>query len=107
MIHWSHPRAIYLSQKCLFVTKGDFMTQARFDLDKYSARVLDVVKGKYGLKNRNEALRTLIREKGPEYAEPQVDEKMLEELDQIVAEHEAEYGMQAMTDAELKQLLGL
>jgi len=85
------------------------VTQARFDLDEYSMRVLDVVKGKYGLKNRNEALIKFIAEHGEEYVEPVFSEEYLKHLDNIVREHEAKYGIgkRKMTDKELKKLLHL
>ena len=58
------------------------MIEARFQLDEYTTRVLDVVKGKYGLKNRNEALKRFIKEYGDEYVEPLFDEQVLRELDE-------------------------
>ncbi|MGM5488943.1 MAG: hypothetical protein ACQESG_08440 [Nanobdellota archaeon] len=36
------------------------MIEARFKINEYTKRVLDVIKGRYGLSNRNEALRQLI-----------------------------------------------
>ena len=85
------------------------VTQARLDLNEYSMRVLDVFKGKHGLKNRNEALNKFIAEYGENYIEPEFDETYLKHLDNIVAEHEAKYGIgkRKMTDKELKKLLGL
>jgi len=47
------------------------MTQARFELTGYSTRVLDIVKGKLGLKNRNEALNAFIQMHEDKYAEPE------------------------------------
>ena len=50
------------------------MRQARINLDEYTTRVLDVVKGRYGLKNREDALNKFVREFGEEFVEPQVNE---------------------------------
>ncbi len=84
------------------------VTQARLDLNEYSMRVLDVVKGKYGLKNRTEALNKFIAQYGENYVEPEFDEKYLKQLDNIVAKHEAKYGIgkRTMTMKELDKLLG-
>jgi hypothetical protein len=57
------------------------MTQARFMLNEQTTRVLDVIKGKYGLKNRNEALHRVVQEHGDVYIEPAVNESTLEEMD--------------------------
>lgn len=93
--------------KSLFVIKGDKMPQARFDLDPYTARVLDVVKGKYGLKNRQEALKKFIEEHGPHYAQMRIEEHVLKELDKAYAEHKNTFGAAVMSDEELDELLGL
>ena len=82
------------------------MTQYRFDLDPYSVRVLDVIKGKFGLKNKNEALRKMMEVHGEQYAEMQVEEKILRDLDQTFKEHQKKT-RRSMTDKELDTLLGL
>ena len=83
------------------------MTQARFTLDSYTKRVLDVVKGKYGLKNRNEALKHFVEEHGEEYAEPTFSEEYLKELDTRVEKHYKKYGFRSMSEDELDEILGL
>ena len=83
------------------------MRQARINLDEYTTRVLDVVKGKYGLKNREDALNKFVREFGEEFVEPQVNEKYLEELDELVENHEKKYKNRTMSLEELDQLLEL
>jgi hypothetical protein len=52
-------------------------------MDDYTARVLDVIKGKCGLKNRSEALHKLALEAGNEYIEPVPNEMVLKELDEM------------------------
>jgi len=83
------------------------MPQSRFELDSYSARVLDVVKGKYGLKNRQQAFKKFVEEHGGEYAQMRVDEQVLRELDVAHDEHIRTHGFQTMSDDELNRLLGL
>lgn len=87
--------------------KGDILPQARFELDKYTTRVLDVVKGKYGLKNRQQALERFVQEHGPEYAEMELDETLGKKLDSLVARHKSSHGRKVMSDDELDELLGL
>jgi hypothetical protein len=89
------------------VIEGDLMTQARLDLDEYTVRVLDVVKGKFGLKNRSEALRRLALEAGSDYIDLAPDETVLKELDTIYEDHKKRYASRKMTDASLRKLLDL
>jgi hypothetical protein len=83
------------------------MTEARFELDDYSIRVLDVVKGKHGLKNRNEALKKILDECGGAYVEKEPSEKMLVELDAIYEAHKKKYPNRKITESEMNKLLGL
>ena len=82
------------------------MIQTRMEIEEYSARVLDVVKGKFGLKNRSEALNKLIKEVGTEYVEPPIDEMVLRELDETYVKHKKKYGDRTMTLKELDKILG-
>jgi hypothetical protein len=83
------------------------MTQARLEMDDYTVRVLDVVKGKFGLKNRSEALRKLALEAGNEYIELAPNEQVLRELDEIYEDHKKRHPDRTMTHTELKKLLGI
>ncbi len=83
------------------------MIQTRFEMDEYTVRVLDVIKGKFGLKNRNEALQKLALEAGSEYVEPTVNEAALQELDAIYESHKKKHGNKKISNAKLKNLLGL
>jgi len=82
------------------------MTQARLVLNEHTTRVLDVVKGKFGLKNRSEALNKLVQEEGDKYVEPKVDDFILRELDAIYNEHKKKYANRRMTTKEVDKLLG-
>ena len=83
------------------------MIQSRLELDEYTARVLDVIKGKFGLKNRSEALHKLAFESGNDYLEPVPNEMVLKELDAMYESHMKKHPNRQMTDAQLKKLLGL
>ena len=83
------------------------MIQTRMVMDDYTARVLDVIKGKFGLKNRSEALKKLALEAGNDYIELAPNEMVLKELDSIYEDHKRKHGNRKMSDAELRKLLGL
>lgn len=83
------------------------MIEARFKLDDYTSRVLDVIKGKFGLKNRNEALKKFADTEGYRYLEPIANEKTLNELDSIFEEHKRKNLKRRMSNKQLKQHLGL
>lgn len=83
------------------------MTQARINLDEYTTRVLDVVKGKYGLKNREDALNRFVKEFGGEFVDYPISEKYLNELDNKVEEHYKKYGTKSMSESELDEILNL
>lgn len=76
-------------------------------MDEYTVRVLDVVKGKFGLKNRSEALQKLALESGSDYIELAPNEMVLRELDAAYEDHKKKHRDRKMTDRELKTLLGL
>ena len=83
------------------------MIQSRLEMDDYTVRVLDVIKGKFGLKNRSEALQKLALEVGNEYVEVVPNESVLRELDAIYESHKKKHGNRKMNNKELKGLLGL
>jgi hypothetical protein len=77
------------------------------EMDDYTARVLDVIKGKFGLKNRSEALKKLALEAGNEYIELAPNEMFLKELDAVYESHKKKHPNRAMNDKDLRNLLGL
>jgi hypothetical protein len=83
------------------------MIQARFEIDEHTARVLDVIKGKYGLKNRDEALRRLALETEDKYVELKANELVLRELDEIYETHKKEHKNRKMINKDLKRLLNV
>lgn len=84
------------------------MTQVRLELDEQSLRVIDVVKGRYGLKNRSEAVKYFVKEQGLQYMEREIKlpDAELAELDEIIADAEAGNGVK-MSLTELKKHMGL
>lgn len=64
------------------------MTQIRLEADSYTLRVLDVIKGKYGLKNRSEALKKFAKEYGEDFVEPELSDSYVQMLREQVEEYE-------------------
>jgi len=81
--------------------------EARFRLDEYTTRVLDVVKGKFGLKNRDEALKKFAEECGSSFVEPIPKEEVLLELDSIYEQHKKKHKNRKMNNNELKDILNI
>ena len=87
--------------------KGDEMTQSRLELDDYTARVLDVIKGKFGLSNRSEALKRFALENGDAYVEPVPNDRVLKEIDAVFEQHIKEHKARKLSERELDRLLGI
>jgi hypothetical protein len=83
------------------------MPEIRLEIDDYTARVLDVVKGKFGLKNRSEALNRFAIEKGSEYIERKPSEMVLREIDAEYSSHIKKHGLRSMSKEKLDEILGL
>lgn len=83
------------------------MTQVRLDLNEYTIRVLDVIKGKFGLKNRTDAVNIFAKLYGEDYADPIVNELVLREVDAVYETHIKKKNRKPMTMKELDSLLEL
>jgi len=59
------------------------MVQAIVNLGEYEDRVLTIVKGKYGLKNKSEAINVVIQKFEQEILEPQLRPEYVEKLQKI------------------------
>ena len=81
------------------------MAVARVVLEEYPNRVLNVIKAKYGLRDKSEALNKFIEMYGPEELEPEVKEsyvkKVLKIEENYFKRHKGNYKTQ--TIAELRK----
>ena len=59
------------------------MTQALIKLDEYENRVLTIVKGKYGLRNKSDAIKFVIDKFEEEILEPQLRPEYVEKIKKI------------------------
>jgi hypothetical protein len=83
------------------------MVYARVELDDYTNRVLNVIKGKYGLKDKSEAINKMADMYGDELVEKEASDDYIRGMDKIYDEHIKKYGYRSMTLEELDKLCGL
>ena len=62
------------------------MVQAIVKIGEYQDRILSIVKGKYGLKNKSDAINFVIQKFGNEILEPELRPKYLRKLRKIEKE---------------------
>lgn len=62
------------------------MVQAVITLNEKEDRVLNIVKGKFGLKNKSEAVNLIIRDYEQELLEPELRPEFIEEMKEIEKE---------------------
>ncbi|HZX20589.1 MAG TPA: antitoxin [archaeon] len=72
----------------------------------YTNRVLGVVKEKYGLKDKGEALDRFAEMYGDEYVDKEVREEYVQKLLRIEKEHSKKHGNRRMSDKKLDKLFG-
>ena len=82
------------------------MVDARMKLKPYTNRVLSVVKAKYDLKDKSDALNRFAEMYGPEEVEPEPKDSYVKKILAIVEDHHKKYGYKKMSDAELDKLFG-
>lgn len=81
------------------------MVEARMKLNKYTNKVLNVVKAKYELKDKSEALNKFVQIHGWQETEPEVRDEFVEEVIQIMKRHKEKHDNRTMTIKEVKKLL--
>ncbi|MDO8872033.1 MAG: DUF2683 family protein [Methanoregula sp.] len=58
------------------------MVQAVVNLDEHDNRILNIIKGKFGLKNKSEAISLIIKEYEEEFLEPELRPEYIEKMRQ-------------------------
>lgn len=76
-------------------------------VDDYTNRVLGVVKEKYGLHDKGEALVKIAHAYGHDLVEEEVREDVVRRVIESCDAHIKKYGYRKMTDKELAKLLGV
>lgn len=62
------------------------MVQAVVNIDEHENRIINVVKGKFGLKNKSEAISLIINEYEKELLEPELKPEYIEKMKKRVKE---------------------
>jgi len=82
------------------------MVDARVTLSDYSNRVLAVVKAKYALKDKREALNKFVESYGRNELECEATEAYVKHFLDVENEHFRKYGYKKMSGKELDALFG-
>ena len=77
------------------------MVQAVINLNEREDRVLNIVKGKFGLKNKSEAINLIINEYEQEFLEPELKPEFVEKLKRL----EKQKGIPFKNIAELRKII--
>ena len=83
---------------------GNETISARVDLNDYANRVLGVLKAKYRLKDKSEAINKFVELYGEEVVEREANEKYVKEMIRGVNAHFKKYGHKNMSFEELYAL---
>lgn len=79
--------------------------QMRAELDPYTTKVLGVVKERFGLKDKSEAVNKLAHLYGEEFVPKELNDTTMKELILSCQEHAKKYGKRKMTMKELDSLV--
>jgi hypothetical protein len=80
------------------------MISARVELNDYANRVLGVIKMKFGLKDKSEALNKFIDIYGDNIIEKEANDEYLRKIISVSENHFKKYGKRKMNLQELNQL---
>lgn len=80
------------------------MISARVELNDYANRVLGVIKMKFGLRDKSEALNKFIEIYGEEVIEKEADDNYVRKVIAISENHFKKYGNRKMSLQELNRL---
>ena len=80
------------------------MTSARVEINEYANRVLAVIKAKFGLKDKSEAINKFIELYGDEVVEKEANEEYVKKVMDIANAHLEKYKNRKMSLQELDNL---
>ncbi|MBI4095231.1 MAG: DUF2683 family protein [DPANN group archaeon] len=76
-------------------------------VSEYASRVLGVVKEKFGLRDKSEAMDKFAEMFGDEFIDKEAKDEYIKKIIEIEKKHIAKYGQKKMTLAELDRLCGI
>lgn len=77
---------------------------ARLELEEHTNKVLNVVKAKFGLKDKSDALNKFVEIYGDEIVERDANDQYIKKLLEIEERHIKKYGYKKMSISELDKL---
>ena len=80
------------------------MISARVELDDYTNKVLGIIKIKFGLRDKSEALNKFIELYGDDIMEKEASEEYVKKIINLVKKHFEKYDNKKMTLQELDKL---
>ncbi len=80
------------------------MVFAQVELDDYANRVLNVLKAKFGLKDKSAAINKFAELYGDEIVEREANDEYVKKILDIADRHMKKYGRRKMTDKEFDAL---
>lgn len=83
-----------------------YLIDARVKLNSYSNRIFSVVKSKYDLKDKSEAINKFVEIYGPFEMDLEVKDEYINKLKDIKKKHLIKYGFKKMTQKELDKMFG-
>ena len=83
------------------------MVFAQVELDDYTNRVLNVLKAKFGLKDKSEAINKFAEMYGEELVEKEANDQYVKKVLETAERHMKKYGNRKMTLKELDALCGM
>lgn len=83
------------------------IVSARVELNEYTNKVLNIIKIKFNLKDKSEAINKFIDIYGEDIVEKEVSDEYMQKVIQICDDHFAKHGLKKMTLEELHKLTGV
>ena len=83
------------------------MVTARVNLTDYSNRVFNVIKAKFGLSDKSEAINKMADIFGDEFVEKEAKEEYVKKILETEEKHMKKYGYKKMTLKELDKICGV
>ncbi len=80
------------------------MVYARISLNEYANKVLNVIKAKFDLRDKSEAINKFIEIFGDEIVEKEATDKYIKNVLEIEKQHFRKYGQRKMSIQELDKL---
>ena len=79
----------------------------RANISEYANRVLGVIKERFGLRDKSEAIDKFAEMFGEDFVEPEIKDEVVRDMIKSCERHVKKYGYRKMTTKELDKLFGM